>query len=143
MISQVLLPFFHIKKIDDNIWRLWHAQIATISMFLVGFHLALNFIRIIFYFKKNVISLNDRNGGITIKISSIEFKACFLIFLAGAVALLSILILGQPSVEHFYKSNAIAEYRPTFINGSLQLFSQIIFLMITCFIARKWLKVKP
>src|SRR4051794_9190084 len=32
MISQVLLPFFHIKTIDAERWRLWHNKTSTVTM---------------------------------------------------------------------------------------------------------------
>jgi hypothetical protein len=142
LISQVLLPFFKVKTIDDSIWRVWHAQFATITMFLVGFHLALNFNKILYYFKKRSIPLIDKKETIIIKLPVIIFRLSILILLTGFVMLVSLLILRFPTTEHLYTGDAVAEYRPKLINGVLQLLSQIIFVIITCFIARKWLKIR-
>jgi hypothetical protein len=142
LISQAVLPYFKLKIIDDTIWHLWHAQIATVTMFFVGFHLALNFNKIVYYFKKRATPFIDEKEIILIKLPVIIYRLSVLILLTGFVMLVSLLILGFPTAGHLYSGDAIAEYRPTLINGLLQLLSQIIFVIITCFIARKWLKIK-
>jgi hypothetical protein len=112
-------------------------------MFLVGFHLALNFNKILYYFKKRNIPIIDKKENILIKLPVIIFRISILSFLGTFVVLISLLILGWPTAEHFYNGDAISEYSPTLINGLLQFFSQIIFVTITCLIGRKWFKIRP
>lgn len=142
VISQVLLPSINIKTINDNTWRLWHAQIATATMFLVGFHLALNLNKIAFYFKRKTTSLQEKKGTITLSIRTTLYRLCILCLLACVVAIVSLVILGKPSVERLYTGNEIVEFRPTVFQGVLQLLSQVFFVLITCLIARKWLRVR-
>lgn len=142
VISQVLLPFFNIKTINDNNWRLWHAQIATAAMLLVGFHLALNLNKIAFYFKRKAITFQEKKGTFTINFKSALYRIGILCLFACVVAIVSLLILGKPSVERLYTGNEIVEFRPNVFYGFVQLLSQVFFVLITSLIARKWLKVR-
>lgn len=62
VISQVLVPYFHIKTINDARWRFWHNQISTLTMFLVGFHLALSINRLLSYFSKTSLMAEKKKG---------------------------------------------------------------------------------
>jgi hypothetical protein len=141
--SQVLLPFINVKTINDNHWRIWHAQIATMSMLLVGFHLALNLNRILFYFKGKTKTLTEKKENISINIKLTSYRIFILLLLIAIVAILSLIILGKPSVENQYTGDEIAEFKPAIFYGIIQLLSQVFFVVLTCWIARKWLKVKP
>ena len=142
VISQVLLPFVNVKTINDAKWRFWHNQISTLTMFLVGFHLALSLNRIVFYFSKKTNSPRGKKRKISINIKSSLYRTCILCMLASIVAILSLLILGKPSVERLYTGDEIARFRPTVFHGVLQFSGENFLVVITCFIARKWFKVR-
>ena len=142
VISQVLLPFGNVKTINDAHWRFWHNQISTLTMFLVGFHLALSWNRIVFYFKKGTNSPQGKKRGISINIVSTLYRICIFCMLAGMVAILSFLVLGNPSAARLYTGDEIARFRPTVFHGILQFSGETFLVVMTCVVARRWFKVR-
>jgi hypothetical protein len=131
-----------VKTINDTRWRFWHNQISTLTMFLVGFHLALSWKRIVFYFKKGTNSPQGKKRKISINIPSSLYRICILCMLSSVVAILSLLLLGKPSVERLCTGDEIARFQPTVFHGTLQFFGETSLVVITCFVARKWFKVR-
>jgi succinate dehydrogenase hydrophobic anchor subunit len=143
VISQVLLPFFNIKTINDIKWFSWHAQIALLTILLIGFHLALGLNKILSYFRKRPAAQNERKGKPRISFKVALYRICILCLLSFAVAFLSYLIIGAPSVERIYPGNVIEEFRPNLLKGIVQLLIQVVLVLVTCLVARKWFKISP
>jgi Domain of unknown function (DUF4405) len=141
-ISQTLLPYFKINAINGDNWRFLHEQVSTVTMVLVGLHLALSFHRILYYFRRKVRSQQPESQKLRIDIKPAFFRILILCLLATLIAVLSYLLLGRPAVGEIYQAKAFIENPPTLFNGTIQLLGQAVLIVAICYVARRWLKVR-
>ena len=141
-ISQSLLPSLQIKALNGENWRFLHEQVSTVTMVLVGLHLALSFNKIMYYFRKKQAAPQQQKGKININLKSTTSRIVILSLISIVIALLSYLVLGRPAANEIYQAKALIENPPTLTNGALQFFGQGILIIIICFVARRWLKVR-
>ncbi len=145
MISQSLIPLFGLNTFNDWEWRALHNQSSVGLVIIVSLHIAMNWQRILFYFKKRVSVLNKRDtNSLLIVPTVIKNIKRFLIIVVAAILIsaFTFLILGIPDKARVSTINDIARLRFNPLPGSVQVIGTIITIMILAYIARRWLKIR-
>ena len=142
IISQVVLPYLGINKINDRTWRSVHNLPLNFVVLFTGFHIAINWKWIVAAFKKRSINSKQKKELFSIKITSMLMRICILLFATSLVAFVLYRIIGEPSIARLYGQNEIARFKPSLGHGIGQLFGEAFLLAIVVFIARKWLRIR-
>ncbi len=140
LISQVLLPDFGIKTINDSSWRALHNIPLNFIVLFAGLHIAINWSWIVAVFKKRQTK-QDSNVK-SPAIATILFRIAILIFSAAVIALILFSILGRPSFDRLLNQDEIARFSPSFRHGAIQLFGEALLVAFYAFLARKLLRVR-
>ena len=141
-ISQVVLPGFGIKTINDSAWRAMHNVPLNFTALFLALHVALNWGWIVSIFKKQLNVSKQTGKRVSSKNATILSRMGIIIFAAALIAFAVYGMLGKPSVTRLQNRNEIARFSPTLDHGMIQFFGEAFLIAIVAFIARKWLRVK-
>ncbi len=111
----------------------------------LSFHIAMNWQRIVSYFKKkmSVASSVTKNNLPTVLIIVRELKRSLAIVLATSIIIIiSFLIVGTPGKERVNVVNDIVRLKQNIMSGSVQVAGTIISISILVYIAHRWLKIR-
>ena len=145
MISQSLIPLLGVNTINDWEWRSLHNQSSTGLVIIISLHIAMNWERILFYFKKREPLLNKRysNSSNVVPVIIRNLKRFLIIAVTGIlVSIFPFLILGFPDKTSVSTVNDIVRLKLNFLSGSVQVVGTIITISILAYIARRWLKIR-
>jgi Domain of unknown function (DUF4405) len=145
VISQVALPFLGIKTINDVAWRALHNGASNVAVIAVSLHIAINWQRIVGYFKKRVTVIHTANRKFfqTIVVFKIGLlRICIIILASVIIASILFLILGSPAATRLIIENEIARFIPRLLQGVVQFAGTAITIAILAYIARRWLKLR-
>jgi cytochrome b len=141
VIAQVSLPSMGVKTINDWVWRALHNQASTGMVVIISLHIALNWQRIVGYFKKKLfLPITNSKKGLTFRQGLL--RIFFIILAAVIISSVAYLILGTPVKARLYAGNEIARFKLNFIAGIVQLTGTIITIAILAYMAWRWLKIK-
>ena len=141
-ISQVALPAFGIKTINDRAWRLAHNLPLNFTVLFVALHIAINWKWIASVFRKRLKMTRQANRMVPVKIMTIVLRTSVLLCAMGIVALALYMIIGDPSLKRLNNQNEIARFTPTLGAGVRQFVGETLIIALYAFVARKWLRVK-
>lgn len=140
MISQFLLPYTGISTINDYKWRALHNQASIGIVIVASIHIAINWKRLISYFKKRVEN-SGRPQRAFLLMKSVA-RTLLILWTALMITLVSILILSKPRKDRLYDGNDIVRLKYNMIHGSIQYFGTIIAFVIMILIVRKIMQIK-
>jgi Domain of unknown function (DUF4405) len=144
-ISQIALPFIGIKTINDWVWRALHNQASGALVLTVSLHIALNWQRIIGYFKKRG---SGYHTGIKKYLPSVSafirgsLRVLLILLVAGIITTVAYLIIGAPTKTRINFQNEIARFSQKLVPGIVQVTGGIITIAILTYMAHRWLKLK-
>ena len=142
LISQVLLPDFGIKTINDSSWRALHNIPLNFIVLFAGLHIAINWRWIVAVFKKRSINTKENSRLPSPKIGKIFSGVAILLLAMSIVALLLFSILGKPSLERLLNQDEIARFSPEFRHGIVQFLGEAALIAVYAFVAWRWLRIR-
>jgi len=142
LISQVVLPYFGIKTINDSNWRFVHNAPLNFVVFFVGLHVAINWKWIVSVFKKGLSTPKENSKLTSPRIGRILLRIAILFLAMSVVALLLFSIIGKPSLERLLNQDEIARFAPTFHHGIIQFFEETALIAVYAFVAWRWLRIR-
>lgn len=145
IISQVLLPLIGVKTVNDWKWRALHNQASVGIVIIVSCHIAMNWQRIISYFKNKLSAGSSvtKNNLYTVLIIVRELKRSLVLALvAVTITILSFLIVGMPDKDRVNPVNDIVRFKKNIMSGSVQVTGTILTIAILAYIAYRWLKIR-
>jgi Domain of unknown function (DUF4405) len=145
VISQVVLPFFSVNTINDRAWRALHNGASTATVITVSLHIAVNWKRIVGYFRKRIIvsgAMNKKYSPANLSFKQSLLKVFSVISTAVIIAAALYLLIGAPAEARMNITNEIARFRPKLIPGIVQFTGTAITMAIIAYIARCWLKLR-
>ena len=142
LISQVVLPYFGIKTIDDSSWRFVHNAPLNFVVLFVGLHIAINWRWVVSVFKKGLSSPKENSKLTSPRIGRIFLRVAILFLAMSVVALLLFSIIGKPSLERLLNQDEIARFAPTFRHGIIQFFGEAALIAVYAFVAWRWLRIR-
>ncbi len=141
-ISQVVLPYFGIKTINDRSWRAAHNLPLNFTVLFAGLHIAVNWGWIVAAFKKRLNVSKQGYEVFSLQTRSILLRIGILILATGLISIVLYSILGKPSLARLHSQNEIARFTPSLDHGLIQFFGEAFLLAVVAFIARKWLRIR-
>ena len=142
LISQVLLPDFGMKTINDRTWRTVHNLPLNFIVLFAGLHIAVNWSWIVSVFKKRLANAKQSSIVNSPAISLVVFRIAILIFASAVIALILFSFFGKPSIERLLEQDEIARFSPSFRHGMVQLLGEAFLIGLYAFLARKILRLR-
>ncbi len=145
IISQVLIPSFGVKTFNDWKWRALHNQASVGIVIILSFHIAMNWQRIVSYFKKKVsavssITKNNIHAFFTL-VRELK-RSLAIVFVAAIIIFISFIIVGTPDKERVNLVNDVVRLKQNIMSGIVQVAGTIITIVILAYIAHRWLKIR-
>jgi hypothetical protein len=143
IISQYVLPGIGISTINDWKWRALHNQASVGIVFVASIHIAINWLRIVSYFKKSIAGKLKKEVvfSSTTLIPAMR-RNLWMLIVAFIIVMITLSILGQPSKDRLYTNNDIIRLQQNFTSGSIQLIGMVITVVILVLLVRQFMKIR-
>lgn len=141
-ISQIALPYFGLKTINDQTWRLLHNLALNWTLLLVGLHVSMNWSWILTAIRRRPASHTPGRVEVATTIGAALRWTALVLAASAIIATASVLILGKPTEARLHLGDEVARFSPNILRGAVQFLGESSLVAIVAYFGRRWLRLR-